>query len=100
MEVHFFKKSEKQLLLDSIDRLWRKNHIYVRSPEVLVHLVLNTPYRETAVGSDNYSVVGLWDDNGKVVGLKGTIPQKLNFLGMNIVHQQELCGLWIVYCGW
>ncbi len=42
MEVRFFKKEEKSALLNAIDRLWKHNHIYVRNPIVLEHLVLNT----------------------------------------------------------
>ncbi len=81
MEVRFFKKSERQLLLDSIDRLWRHDHIYVRNPAVLEHLVLNTPYRAEFAGEDNYSFVGMWDDDGKVIGLQGIIPQRFNVFG-------------------
>ena len=80
MEVRFFKKSERQLLLDSIDRLWRHEHIYVRNPEVLEHLVLNTPYRAEFAGEDNYSFLGLWHQE-KVVGLLGVIPQEINAWG-------------------
>ena len=81
MEVRFFKKSERQLLLDSIDRLWRHNYIYVRNPAVLEHLVLNTPYRAEFAGEDNYSYVGMWDDDGKVVGISGVMPQRFNVFG-------------------
>ena len=81
MEVRYFKKDERQLLLSSIDRLWKRNHIYVRSPEVLEHLTLHTPYRSLDVGADNYSFLGMWDDSGEVVGLRGIIPQRLNFFG-------------------
>ena len=59
MEVRFFKISERQLLLDSIDRLWKHDHIYVRNPAVLEHLVLNTPYRESFAGRENYSFLGM-----------------------------------------
>ena len=81
METRFFKISEKQLLLDSIDRLWRHNHIYVRKPEVLEHLVLNTPYREEYAGKDNYSFAGIWDDDGNIVALQGIMPQRFNVFG-------------------
>ncbi len=80
MEVRFFKISERQLLLDSIDRLWKHDHIYVRNPAVLEHLVLNTPYREAFAGKDNYSFLGMWDKN-EVVGLQGVIPQEVNIFG-------------------
>ncbi|MBQ9479166.1 MAG: hypothetical protein IJU71_06390, partial [Selenomonadaceae bacterium] len=81
MEVRFFRKSERELLIDSIDKLWRHNHIYVRKPEVLEHLVLNTPYREAFAGEQNYSFVGMWDDDGNVIGLQGFMPQKFNVFG-------------------
>lgn len=80
MEVRFFKISERQLLLDSIDRLWKHDHIYVRNPAVLEHLVLNTPYREAFAGKDNYSFLGMWDKD-EVVGLQGIIPQEVNIFG-------------------
>ena len=91
MEVRFFKKSERQLLLDSIDKVWQRNyaydrawrqhHAYVRMPEVLEHFVLNTPYRAEFAGEDNYSYIGMWDDDGQVVGILGVIPQRFNFFG-------------------
>ena len=93
MDIRFFRLSERQLLLDSIDRLWRHEHIYVRSPAVLEHLVLNTPYRIEYAGADNYSFVGMWDDD-KVVGLAGMIPQKLNVFGN--AHPSQTTTVWIV----
>ena len=94
MEVRFFKKSERQLLLDSIDRLWAHNHIYVRKPEVLEHLVLNTPYRAEFAGEDNYSFIGEWDDTGKVVGLCGAMPQRVNVFGKE--YPSVSVTVWIV----
>lgn len=92
MEVRFFKKSERQLMLDSIDRLWRHDHVYVRKPEVLEHLVLNTPYREEFAGADNYSFVGMWDGD-RVVGLLGLIPQRFNVFGET--HLSMTPSIWI-----
>lgn len=92
MEVRFFKKSERQLLLDSIDRLWKHNHVYVRQPEVLEHLVLNTPYRADFAGEDNYSFLGMWHDND-VVGLLGVIPQEVNVFGKT--KQSATYTVWI-----
>ena len=94
MEIRFFKKSERQLLLDSIDRLWKHNHVYVRQPEVLEHLVLNTPYRVNFAGENNYSYVGMWDDSGNVVGIYGSIPQIFNILGKQ--YQSETATTWLV----
>lgn len=94
MEVRFFKKSERQLLLDSIDRLWRHDHIYVRKPEVLDHLVLHTPYRAAFAGEENYSFLGMWDDDGEVVGLYGAIPQEMNCFGET--YPSETGTIWIV----
>lgn len=81
MEVRFFKTSERQLLLDSIDRLWSHNHVYVRKPEVLEHLVLRTPYCAAAAGEDHYSYLGMWDEDREVVGLYGAMPQEMNLFG-------------------
>lgn len=92
MEIRFFKCSERELLLNSIDRLWRHDHIYVRNPAVLEHLVLNTPYREEYAGAENYSFVGMWDE-GKVVGLAGLIPQKLNAFGET--YPSQTTTIWI-----
>lgn len=83
MEVRFFAKKEKELLLDSISKLWAENHIYVRKPEVLEHLTLHTPYRQEFCGEENYSFMGMWHEN-RVVGLKGVIPEKANVLGQDI----------------
>ena len=80
MEVRFFAKEEKELLLDSISKLWAENHIYVRKPEVLEHLTLHTPYRQEFCGEENYSFMGMWHEN-RVVGLYGLIPEKANILG-------------------
>lgn len=81
MEVRFFRKDERAVLLNAINDLWSKNHVYVRKPEVLEHLVLNTPYRSEFAGEDNYSFVGIWNEQNKVVGILGSIPQELNFFG-------------------
>ena len=81
MEVRFFRKDEREVLLKAISDLWSKNHVYVRKPEVLEHLVLNTPYRSEFAGEDNYSFMGMWDHENRVIGLYGLIPQKVNFLG-------------------
>ena len=94
MDIRFFKKSERQLLLDSIDRLWSHEHVYVRKPEVLEHLVLNTPYRVEFAGEDKYSYVGMWDDDGKIVGIYGSIPQKFNIFG--IEYNSESATTWLV----
>ena len=80
MEVRFFKKSERQLMLDSIEKIWRRNHAYVRMPEVLEHFVLHSPYRAEFAGEDNYSFLGMWDGD-RVVGLRGIIPQRFNVFG-------------------
>ncbi|MBR1672985.1 MAG: hypothetical protein IJ702_08655 [Fretibacterium sp.] len=80
MEIRFFKTSEKELLLDSIRKLWNPNHIYVRNPAVLEHLVLNTPYRAGFSGVGNYSFLGIWE-NDHVIGILGTIPQEINIIG-------------------
>ncbi|MBR1671877.1 MAG: hypothetical protein IJ702_03025 [Fretibacterium sp.] len=80
MEVRFFRITERELLLDSIKKLWSENHIYVRNPAVLEHLVLNTPYRAAFAGEENYSFLGAWDQ-GEVVGLQGIIPQEANLAG-------------------
>ncbi len=87
MEVRFFKKSERQLLLDSIDRLWGHDHIYVRKPEVMEHLVLHTPYRADFAGEENYSYIGMWDDEGNVIGLYGSMPQKFNVFGREYISE-------------
>ncbi len=97
MEVRFFKKSERQLLLESIDRLWRHDHVYVRKPEVLEHLVLHTPYRAAFAGEENYSVLGIWDE-GTVVGLRGIVPQKLNFLGQD--YESATSTMWVTDSQW
>lgn len=92
-EVRFFKHSEKEILLDAIDRLWAHNHIYVRNPAVLEHLVWDTPYREDLAGKDNYSFVGMWVD-GEVVGLRGSIPQEANVFGR--IVKSRTSTVWIV----
>lgn len=97
MEVRFFRKSEQQILLDSIDRLWRHDHIYVRNPEVLEHFVLNTPYRAEFSGEENFSFLGIWDE-GNVVGLRGIIPQKLNFLGKE--YNSATSTIWVTDSKW
>lgn len=94
MEVRFFKRSERQLLLDAIDRLWRHGHVYVRQPEVLEHLVWDTPYRAAFAGEDNFSFLGMWDDDGEVVGLYGAIPQEMNCFGET--YPSETGTIWIV----
>ena len=80
MEIRFFRKDEKEKLLSAINTLWSNNHVYVRRPEVLEHLTLNTPYRSDFCGDENYSFLGMLD-NGKVVGLYGLIPLKANIFG-------------------
>ena len=97
MEVRFFRKTEKQELLNSIDRLWKHNHIYVRNPDVLDHLVLNTPYRAAFAGEDNYSFLGIWDEE-QVVGLRGIIPQKLNFFGQE--YDSATSTIWATDTEW
>ena len=82
-EIRFFKKSERKLLLDAIDKFWKHDHIYVRNPAVLEHLVLNTPWRAELAGEENYSFVGMWVD-GELVGLNGAIPQEGNILGTRV----------------
>jgi len=94
MEIRFFRKDEKEKLLSAINTLWSNNHVYVRKPEVLEHLVLNTPYRADFAGKDNYSYVGMWDDNGKIVGIYGSIPQKFNILGKE--YCSESATTWLV----
>lgn len=94
MEVRFFKTSERQLLLDSIDRLWSHNHVYVRKLEVFDHLFLNTPYRAAFAGEDNYSYAGMWDDAKNVVGLYGIIPQEMNAFGKT--YPSATFSTWIV----
>jgi len=94
MEVRFFKRSERQLMLDSIDRLWRHNHVYVRRPEVLEHLVWNTPYRAAFAGEENYSYIGMWDEDGEVVGLLGSTPQEMNAFGRT--YPSNTFTTWIV----
>lgn len=92
-EVRFFKRSEKEMLLDAIDRLWAHNHIYVRNPAVLEHLVWDTPYREELTGKDNYAFVGMWVDD-EIVGMRGSIPQEANVFGK--VVKSETGTIWIV----
>lgn len=93
MEIRFFKKSEKQLLLDSIDRLWKHNHIYVRNPAVLEHLVLDIPWKLELAEADEYAFLGMWLD-GEVVGLQGFMPQEANVMGEIV---KALTGtIWIV----
>gem|GEM_PF-2120547 len=82
-EIRFFKKSEKPLLLDAIEKLWKHNHIYVRNPTVLEHLTLNTPWRAELAGEENYSFVGMWVDD-ELVGLNGVIPLEGNILGERV----------------
>ena len=94
METRFFRQDERDLMLASIDRLWSHNHVYVRKPEVLEHLVLNTPYREEFAGKDNYSYIGMWDDEGEVVGLLGAMPQEMNAFGET--HPSNTFTTWIV----
>ena len=93
LNVRFFKKSERQLLLDTIDRLWKHDHIYVRKPEVLEHFVLNTPYREAFAGKDNYSYVAMLDDDGRIVGIYGCIPQIFNIFVKN--YPSETATTWL-----
>ena len=81
MEVRFFRKDERELLLEAIDRIWRKNYIYLKAPEVLDHLMFQNPYREKFAGNDNYSVLGMFDSYGKVKGIFAVIPQRLNAFG-------------------
>ena len=81
MIVRCFKKNEESLLLEAIDRLWAKNHVYVRKPELLSYLVYNTPYTEEFAGVENTSFLGIWDENNQIVGLLGYIPQEFNNKG-------------------
>ena len=81
MQQRYFRIDESQLLIDSIERVWRKGHIYARNPAVMEHLLLKTPYRADFAGAGNYTMLGIWTDEGEVVGLHGLIPQRLNFLG-------------------
>ena len=83
MEIRFFKKSEKQLLSDSIDRLWKHDHIYVRNPAVMEHLTLNTPWKNEVAGEEEYSFIGMWLD-GEVVGLLGLMPMEANVCGETV----------------
>lgn len=92
MNVRFFKKAEKDLLLSTINTLWSKNHVYVRKPEVLEHLTLNTPYRTDFCGVENYSFMGMWDEKDKVVGLYGLIPLKVNILGKS--YEASTATIW------
>ena len=93
LEIRFFNKSEKQLLIDSIDRLWKHDHIYVRNSAVLEHLCLNTPWKNELAGEDEYAFLGMWLD-GEVVGLQGLMPQEANVMGETV---KALTGtIWIV----
>lgn len=92
-EVRFFNRSEKKILCDAIDRLWAHDHIYVRNPMVMEHLVWDNPYREELAGEDNYSFVGMWID-GEIVGLKGIIPQEANVLGKTVKSRAGT--IWVV----
>jgi len=91
--TRFFRTDEKQLMLDSIDRLWAHNHIYVRNPAVLEHLVLKTPYVKDFAGEGNYAYIGIFDDD-KVIGLGGIIPQKANIFGKKVLSASATT--WII----
>ena len=81
MEVRFFRKDEQGILIEAIDRIWRKDYIYAKAPEVMNHFMLNNPYRQNFAGENNYSFLGLFDQNNNVRGFYGVIPQHLNVFG-------------------
>lgn len=93
MKVRFFSVSEFNLLLKSIERLWGKNHIYCRNPELLKYMVYNTPYRKQVTTDDNTTFIGLFDGN-KVVGLSGMMPQMANIFGKKVLSTTGT--IWIV----
>lgn len=93
MNIRFFKVSEFDLLLKSIENLWSANHIYCRNPELLKYLVYNTPYRKQVTTDDNTTFLGLFDNN-KVVGLSGMMPQMANIFGKKLLSTTGT--IWIV----
>lgn len=93
MEIRFFKYDEWDILIHSIEKLWRKNHVYCRNQELLKYLVYNTPYREKITGKENTSFVGMFDNN-EVIGLVGMIPQEANIFGRRALSNTGT--IWIV----
>ena len=93
VEVRFFKKTEKDILLKAIDTLWRKDHIYVRNPAVMDHLVLNTPWKNEIAKEDEYAFLGMWY-NGELIGIQGLMPQEANIFGETVKAQTGT--IWIV----
>ncbi|WP_286925720.1 MULTISPECIES: GNAT family N-acetyltransferase [Lysinibacillus] len=80
MEIRFFKKTEKSLLMQSIHSIWANNHILSRDENLLNHMFYETPGHKLITDREHFSFLGAWDDN-KVIGLLGVMPFPFNFNG-------------------
>ena len=80
MNVRWFRKDEEKILRNSIESIWAHNHIFVRDSNLLNYMFYNNPMCSKIAGNENFTFLGLWDDN-KIVGILGVLPYKLNVKG-------------------
>lgn len=80
MEIRLFKIDEITLLMESIHRIWAKNHILSVDEQLVRFMFYDNPNRKLLTDDDHLTFVGAWID-GKVVGLLGAMPFEFNDRG-------------------
>lgn len=80
VEIRFFKRTEKDLLMQSIHRIWANDHILSRDERLLNHMFYETPGHELMTDKEHFSFLGAWEGE-QVIGLLGVMPFPFNFNG-------------------
>ncbi|MDM5231841.1 GNAT family N-acetyltransferase [Lysinibacillus pakistanensis] len=80
MEIRLFKIDEIALLMESIHRIWAKNHILARDEQLVRFMFYDNPNRQLITDDNHLTFVGAWID-GEVVGLLGAMPFEFNDQG-------------------